>query len=326
MLASLIAPAVLFIQSSPAATATTGDRGVLRRPLPARALPAVGRGGFAPPRAGPERAVRLAGRPCRGGHRGGGRDAVRSARRPARPRLAGEALLVVRAEQFPRRAGRLADPVRIGRLAEPAETWLPRITGSRRSSCRPPARPARPGRCVRRRRDAALPAVAHRTGRRATRSSGCSRSSAGSGRSPACSLTFEILAHQVALAVERILLRQEVIRRGSEAYFRTLVQDTSDAILIVGDDGKVGYASPSATSIFGDVSMEGVAFLGAGRGRGAGRGGPRADADAGARWGTAPATWTADHPRDGLNVQVQLRCSDLRGDQPSAGWSSPCGT
>ena len=65
------------------------------------------------------------------------------------------------------------------------------------------------------------------------------------------SATMEILAHQVALAVERITLSQEVIRQGNEAYFRTLVQDTSDAILIVGDDGKVRYATPSATGIFG---------------------------------------------------------------------------
>ena len=56
-------------------------------------------------------------------------------------------------------------------------------------------------------------------------------------------------------ASHRRALGQEVIRRGSEAYFRTLVQDTSDAILIIGDDGKVRYATPSATSIFGDVSV-----------------------------------------------------------------------
>jgi len=36
---------------------------------------------------------------------------------------------------------------------------------------------------------------------------------------------MEVLAHQMALAVERIVLSQEVIRQGNEAYFRTLVQD-----------------------------------------------------------------------------------------------------
>ena len=53
-----------------------------------------------------------------------------------------------------------------------------------------------------------------------------------------------------------------MIRQRSEAYFRTLVQDTSDVILIVGDDGKVRYATPSAMSIFGDVSVEGSVPLG----------------------------------------------------------------
>ncbi len=70
--------------------------------------------------------------------------------------------------------------------------------------------------------------------------------------------TFEILAHQGALAVERIALSQEVIRQRSEAYFRTLVQDTSDAILIVADDGLVRYATPSAASIFGEIGTAGV--------------------------------------------------------------------
>ena len=70
--------------------------------------------------------------------------------------------------------------------------------------------------------------------------------------------TLEILAHQVALAVDRIMLREEVIRQGNEAYFGTLVQDTSDVILIVDDDGKVRYATPSATSIFGDIAVAGA--------------------------------------------------------------------
>jgi diguanylate cyclase (GGDEF)-like protein len=38
------------------------------------------------------------------------------------------------------------------------------------------------------------------------------------------SAAVEILAHQIALAVERIMLRDEVTRQGNEAYFRTLVQ------------------------------------------------------------------------------------------------------
>ena len=67
-----------------------------------------------------------------------------------------------------------------------------------------------------------------------------------------------VLSRLWDVAASRRTLSQEVIRRGSEAYFRTLVQDTSDAILIVGDDGKVRYATPSATSIFGDITVEGA--------------------------------------------------------------------
>jgi diguanylate cyclase (GGDEF)-like protein/PAS domain S-box-containing protein len=69
--------------------------------------------------------------------------------------------------------------------------------------------------------------------------------------------TLEILAGQVALAVERVLLNLEVNRRNSEEYFRTLVHDASDIILIIDDDGKIRYATPSAKTIFGDVSVEG---------------------------------------------------------------------
>ncbi|HEX4088131.1 MAG TPA: EAL domain-containing protein [Trebonia sp.] len=68
---------------------------------------------------------------------------------------------------------------------------------------------------------------------------------------------LEILAGQAALAVERVTLTQEVIRQRGQALFRTLVRNTSDAILIIGDDGLVAYATPSAAAIFGDVEVEG---------------------------------------------------------------------
>ncbi|MCY1140152.1 EAL domain-containing protein [Actinoplanes sp. Pm04-4] len=61
---------------------------------------------------------------------------------------------------------------------------------------------------------------------------------------------IEVLATQAALALERIGLSQEVIRRNSETYFRTLVQKTSDVILIVDEDDRIRYASPSALTLF----------------------------------------------------------------------------
>jgi diguanylate cyclase (GGDEF)-like protein/PAS domain S-box-containing protein len=72
---------------------------------------------------------------------------------------------------------------------------------------------------------------------------------------------LEILAGQVALAVERLALTQELARQRGEALFRTLVQDASDVILIVGDDRKVRYATPSAADIFGDVTVEGTPLV-----------------------------------------------------------------
>jgi len=69
---------------------------------------------------------------------------------------------------------------------------------------------------------------------------------------------LEILAGQAALAVDRVGLTQEVVRQRGEALFRTLVQDTSDVILIIGDDRQVRYATPSAVDIFGDVPVEGA--------------------------------------------------------------------
>jgi diguanylate cyclase (GGDEF)-like protein/PAS domain S-box-containing protein len=131
--------------------------------------------------------------------------------------------------------------------------------------------------------------------------------------------SFEILAGQGALAVERISLSLEVIRQRSEAYFRTLVQDTSDAILIVADDGLVRYATPSAASIFGEIGTAGVYLweLVADRQR-----------DTIIK-GLARLRRVASFPssiedweivrRDERCVQVQVRASDLRHDHTVAG-------
>jgi len=70
--------------------------------------------------------------------------------------------------------------------------------------------------------------------------------------------TLEILSGQAALAVERVQLTQQVIRQRGQALFRTLVQDATDVILIVGDDRRIRYATPSAAGIFGDVTVEGA--------------------------------------------------------------------
>ncbi|MFC9394648.1 aminotransferase class I/II-fold pyridoxal phosphate-dependent enzyme [Streptomyces sp. NPDC057027] len=66
------------------------------------------------------------------------------------------------------------------------------------------------------------------------------------------------LASQAALALERFGLSEEVNRRTSEAYFRTLVHNTSDVILILDDDDTIRYASPSAESMFGRSLLPGT--------------------------------------------------------------------
>jgi diguanylate cyclase (GGDEF)-like protein/PAS domain S-box-containing protein len=131
--------------------------------------------------------------------------------------------------------------------------------------------------------------------------------------------TIEILAHQVALTLESVMLRQEVIRQRNEAYFRALVQDASDAIVIVADDGTVKYATPSTAAIFGDIPGEGErlwdlvaqedrddfarTFI---RLRERARFGPRVVEKQTTR-------------RDGRSVHLQVRCSDLRAEPNVAG-------
>ena len=64
------------------------------------------------------------------------------------------------------------------------------------------------------------------------------------------------LATQAAQALQRILLSHEVSKRNSEAYFRTLVQNASDVILIL-DEDRIRYASPSADQMLGSATLAG---------------------------------------------------------------------
>ncbi len=70
--------------------------------------------------------------------------------------------------------------------------------------------------------------------------------------------SLQTLTSQAALAIERIALSKEVTKRNSEAYFRTLVQNASDVILILDDADRVRYASPSADQVLGYPAMEGT--------------------------------------------------------------------
>ncbi|WP_306338078.1 bifunctional diguanylate cyclase/phosphodiesterase [Streptomyces sp. KL118A] len=124
--------------------------------------------------------------------------------------------------------------------------------------------------------------------------------------------SLDILASHAGLALERIALRKEIIRRESEAYFRTLVRNTSDVILIVDDDDTVRYASPSARAVFGSAPPTGSVLPDLVD--------PR-DRDRACRMFTALRTgaerdahdywWVS---RDGRRIEVEVRCSDLRHD------------
>jgi diguanylate cyclase (GGDEF)-like protein/PAS domain S-box-containing protein len=67
-----------------------------------------------------------------------------------------------------------------------------------------------------------------------------------------------VLATQAALALDRIALSSEIDRRNSEAYFRTLVLNTADVILIVDEADRITYASPSAQTLFRVPVLDGV--------------------------------------------------------------------
>ncbi|MET0496252.1 MAG: EAL domain-containing protein, partial [Actinoplanes sp.] len=74
--------------------------------------------------------------------------------------------------------------------------------------------------------------------------------------------SFDALMAQGSMAIGRISLTDEVSRRSSEDYFRTLIQSASDVILIVGGDDLIRYASPSAEPVFGRPELVGTAIGG----------------------------------------------------------------
>ncbi|MFF7867690.1 putative bifunctional diguanylate cyclase/phosphodiesterase [Streptomyces qaidamensis] len=128
--------------------------------------------------------------------------------------------------------------------------------------------------------------------------------------------SLELLASHVGLATERIALRKEVIRKENEAYFRTLVHNASDVILIVDDDTTVRYASPSAPSVFGSTELTGIRLPDLVD--------PReqervvrtlaATSDIGPQ--EAHDSWRV--LRDADRIEVEVRCRDLRRD-PTVG-------
>ncbi|MGI5214188.1 putative bifunctional diguanylate cyclase/phosphodiesterase [Plantactinospora sp. CA-290183] len=132
--------------------------------------------------------------------------------------------------------------------------------------------------------------------------------------------SLEVLADQAAMALERISLGQEIDRRNSETYFRSLVQNAADVILIVDDDHRIRYASPSVSAVLGldptdctdlravlhgDEQLSVAALLDS----------TRTGSD---RWGEG-VDWSVRRS-DGQRVQLEVSCRDLRRDRAVRGY------
>jgi PAS domain S-box-containing protein len=123
-----------------------------------------------------------------------------------------------------------------------------------------------------------------------------------------------VLAGQAALALARIALTEAVSRRDSDDYLQAVAEQTNDVVLVLDDDERIRYTSPSVTDLLGiwptpfatlreivnpddrdqvDATL-GVALTG-------GRDGTR-------------DTWSLRRP-DGTRVLVEVRFRDLRDDR-----------
>ncbi|MFJ5231438.1 putative bifunctional diguanylate cyclase/phosphodiesterase [Kitasatospora sp. NPDC088391] len=139
--------------------------------------------------------------------------------------------------------------------------------------------------------------------------------------------SLEILAAQAALAVERAMLSQEINHRNSELYFRTLVQNASDVILILDDDDTVRYASTSAARVLGHTHLGGTALtdlVPPEDAPGIARALARMRDPAGSPGSPAPVGPAADRARprehwrllrrDRTRIEAEVRFDDLRAD------------
>ena len=68
--------------------------------------------------------------------------------------------------------------------------------------------------------------------------------------------SLRALASQVALALERAALTEEVHRRRGEERFGSLVRHASDLITVIGPDGRISYQSPSVERLLGYAPAE----------------------------------------------------------------------
>jgi len=76
--------------------------------------------------------------------------------------------------------------------------------------------------------------------------------------------TLEALASQVALALDSAALTEDLLRQQTEARFRSLVQNSTDVVMVVDADSTVRYVSPSVQGVFGyePEELEGTKLVG----------------------------------------------------------------
>ncbi|MFI1991728.1 PAS domain S-box protein [Actinoplanes sp. NPDC020271] len=73
--------------------------------------------------------------------------------------------------------------------------------------------------------------------------------------------TLEVLAGQAALALDRISLMEAVGRRDSDLYLRAVVRNTTDKMVVIDEDQRIRYASPSLRELLGVDELPPMATL-----------------------------------------------------------------
>jgi diguanylate cyclase (GGDEF)-like protein/PAS domain S-box-containing protein len=129
---------------------------------------------------------------------------------------------------------------------------------------------------------------------------------------------LEVVAGLAAHAAEQVSLDAEARREDARAYLRAVVQDNSDAILIVRDDGVVDYATPAAERLFGTAHVAGTrltSLVSPAERDTVARAFARMRDGAGA---AVPGDWLVSRP-DGTPAEVRVSYRDLRGDRMVAG-------
>ncbi|BCJ56059.1 hypothetical protein Asp14428_75340 [Actinoplanes sp. NBRC 14428] len=63
--------------------------------------------------------------------------------------------------------------------------------------------------------------------------------------------TLEVLAGQAALALDRIALVEAVGRRDSDLYLRAVIRNSADIMVVIDEDQRIRYASPSLRELLG---------------------------------------------------------------------------